>query len=283
MATATAEKKVPTTLADVNRILSNYGIPQFSGAGFHSAIDEIGANALKMAIVDLQVGKQGVSAYLKILVEKHGAYHANTNMQPERNTQRTNTQPESNTQSRQNNGGQRMEQKQNQPPARDHSNTETQPETNRHKERESLKVFGKNAALTIEEDSTQGGFHTIAIDAASASGSKQYDWTKKIRVQVTRNELPAVLAVFLGIIPNVEFKNHGTDNNKGFAFENQGDKIFGKVFSKEGVRALLITPEDCFYISMLLGRQMQKNFPGSTMADIVAMLRSTMVLKIRTR
>jgi hypothetical protein len=41
----------------------------------------------------------------------------------------------------------------------------------------------------------------------------------------------------LGFNRSVEFKKHGAENNKGFSFEDQGDKVFGKVFSPDGVRA----------------------------------------------
>ncbi|MDD3575308.1 MAG: hypothetical protein PHT38_00300 [Halothiobacillus sp.] len=269
MAAVKQEAKLPSSLGEANRILSNYGIPQFSESGFKKAIDELGANRLKMAIVDLQAAKNGVAQYLKNIVNKHGSLH------PQHDTQsQTPIKEEHNTMDRQ-----QLHPAQQQAT----NNSANSSETNRFEERESIKIFGQKAAFTIEADVTQGCFHTIAIDAASMTGPKQYDWTKKTRIQVTRAELPALLSVFLGIMPAVEYKNHGPENNKGFAFEDQGDKIFGKVFSKEGVRALPITPEDSYFMAMIMARQLAKNYPGTSLSEIIQMLRATMVRKIRTR
>lgn len=272
----TAVKKeaiLPANLGEANRILSNYGIPQFSESGFRKAIDELGANRLKMAIVDLQAAKSGVAQYLKNVVTKHGSLHPQyVNGQPDRKV-KTPEREEHNT----------MDRQQDQKEQQAKSDMVNHADQKRFKEKESIKIFGQKAALTIEEDITQGGFHTIAIDAASMTAPKQYDWTNKIRIQVTRNELPALLSVFLGIISAVEYKNHGPENNKGFAFEDQGDKIFGKVFSKEGVRALPITPEDSYFMSMIMARQLAKNYPVTSLSEIMAMLRATMIRKIRTR
>jgi hypothetical protein len=273
MATVNQETVLPSNLGEANRILSNYGIPQFSEAGFRSAIDEYGANRLKMAIVDLQAGKSGVPAFLKGLVEKHGRLHQGNTNPPENNSRQNETRKEPTR----NMGNSNPASQQNQP-------TPSGEETGKSfEDKESIKIFGGGAAFTIDEDKTQGGFHTIRIEGAKSLGKNKYDWQNKISLQVTRAELPALLAVFLGIIPQVEFKNHGAENNKGYSFENQGDKIFGKVFSPDGVRPLPISPEDCFYLSMITMRQMQKNYPGTSVADIGAMLRSTMILKIKTR
>ena len=91
-----------------------------------------------------------------------------------------------------------------------------------------------------QADLTRNEVHTIALDAATATGPKQYNWGKKVRLQLTRSELPIVTAVLLGVMKRCEFKNHGQDNSKGFSMERQdGGKVFIKVFAKdEGVKAV---------------------------------------------
>jgi len=253
---------MPANLKQANEILSSYGIPQFSDAGFRETISKVGANRLKMAIIDLQVGKKGVADYLQNLVIAHGRLHPQEEKQPQAQQKR---EPNMNDKDR---------------PYQAKSFRQEEP--NKFENKETVKVYGGKSALTIEEDITQGEFHTVAIDAAMATGPRQYDWGKKIRIQLTRQELPATLAVMLGFNRSVEFKNHGTENNKGFSFEDQGDKVFGKVFSPDGVRALPITPEDKFYIAMIMARQLAKNYQGNSVTDIINILRSTMLLKKTT-
>ncbi len=137
-------------------------------------------------------------------------------------------------------------------------------------ERSGVHVYGGKAALCFEADETRGAVPTIALDAASATGPKQYDWRHKIRLQLTKNELPAVLSVLVGFVPKAEFKNHGPDNDKGFGIEHQGDKLFVRVWAKDqGVKAVPMPLEDAFYVTELFLRQLRKAAPWMTAGDIL--------------
>lgn len=146
----------------------------------------------------------------------------------------------------------------------------------RPQDRASFHVYGGKAALCFEADITRNDVHTIALDAASATGPKQYNWGKKVRLQMTRSELPIVTAVLLGVIPSCTFKNHGQDNSKGFSMERQGSKVFIKVFAKdEPVRAVPVEAADVFFVSSLFLRQLQANTPWMDAAGIAALIRAT--------
>lgn len=148
---------------------------------------------------------------------------------------------------------------------------EDQPdETERPK---SVHVYGGKGALCFEEDETKNGFHTIAIDAAESTGPKQYDWANKIRIQLTREETPVLLAVMLGVLPQCEYKNHGQQNNKGFSVQDQGNQYFIRVFGPDGVRAVPMTPEDAFRVTAMLIKQMRKNYEGLEASDILTLIR----------
>ncbi len=135
-------------------------------------------------------------------------------------------------------------------------------------------VYGKSAALSFEESFTRGGVPTVCIDAATASGPRAYDWSAKIRVQLTSSELPAVAAVFLGFIPRCEFTNHGEHSDKGFSIERQENGFFARVFAKgEKVRAVPITPNDAFYVCSLVIRQIIEGQPWLTADAVAAMVR----------
>ncbi|MDT4852015.1 hypothetical protein FQZ97_862310 [compost metagenome] len=144
-------------------------------------------------------------------------------------------------------------------------------------DRASFHVYGGKAALCFEADTTRNGVHTIALDAATVTGPKQYNWGKKVRLQLTRSELPIVAAVLLGALKRCEFKNHGQDNSKGFSLERQdGGKVFIKVMAKgESVKAVPVEAPDVFFITALFVRQLQKGLPWLDAAGVLALIRAT--------
>lgn len=138
-------------------------------------------------------------------------------------------------------------------------------------------VYGGKAALCFEADVTKGDDHTIALDAALATAPRQFNWGDKIRIQLTRAELPTVAAVLLGILPGCEFGNHGPENNKGFSIERQqGGKVYVKVFAKGlGVRGVPIMPQDLYYVASLFMRQLKKATPWLDDSGVLALLKAT--------
>lgn len=147
----------------------------------------------------------------------------------------------------------------------------------RPEDRASFHVYGGKAALCFEADETKQGVPTIALDAASSTGPRAYDWNGKIRLQLTRAELPVVAAVLLGVMTKCEFKNHGQDNSKGFSIERQeGGKVFIKVMAKDqGVKAVPVGPADVFYIASLVMRQLRKANPWLDGTALISLVRST--------
>jgi len=134
-------------------------------------------------------------------------------------------------------------------------------------------VYGGKAALCFEEDETRAGMHTICLDAADATAPLQYNWKEKLRVQLTRDELLVVTAVLFGMLPRCEYKNHGQDKSKGFFIEDQGDKLFVKVFSSGAkMKAVPVTPEDAFFVAQICLGQMKKNAPWLEASEIMATL-----------
>lgn len=142
-------------------------------------------------------------------------------------------------------------------------------------------VYGGKAALCFETDMTRGGedgknsIFTISLDGAPSIGTRKYDWKNKTRIQMTRAELPIVTAVLLGFLPRCEFKNHGPQSDKGFSIEDQGDKLFIKIFAKETpVKAVPVTPEDAFEVAKLFMRQLRKNAPWLSGQDVMNLIKT---------
>lgn len=147
---------------------------------------------------------------------------------------------------------------------------QTQPKENSY---DTVHVYGGKAALCFEADMTRGEVPTVALDGTRAVGERQYDWNSKTRVQMTRMELPIVASVFLGFLPSCEFKNHGPENNKGFSIENQGGKLYTKVFAPETVIGVPISPGDAFFVSQLIITQLCKQRPELDGGTCMSLLR----------
>jgi hypothetical protein len=138
--------------------------------------------------------------------------------------------------------------------------------------RDDWHVYARKAALSFEADETRGGKPTVALDAALASGPRQYDWSTKIRIQLSLRELPIVAAVLLGLIGGCEFSAHGEGNSKGFSIEYQegqgGGNYFIRVWSKDvPQRAVPMDAADAYYVGDLLLRQMARLSPSLAPAE----------------
>jgi len=152
-------------------------------------------------------------------------------------------------------------------------------------------MYGQSAALCFEADQTRAGEQTVALDAALAKGQPQkdneraFDWARKIRLQLTRTELPVVLGVFLHILPGCEFKYHGEHRDKGFSVANQGDSFLVRVFAKEQPpRVVPIGPEEAVRVAALLMRQYRSSL-GEWLSgtDIMLLLKTVLPMKTRER
>lgn len=142
---------------------------------------------------------------------------------------------------------------------------------------DSFHVYGSKSALCFSADTTKGNTPTIALDAASINGPKSYDWKNKIRIQMTKGELPVVASVLLGVRQECEFKNHGQNNDKGFSMKRQeGGKIFVSVFAKgQQVKAVPVFQPDVMWVAALVLTQVQKNCPGIDTLGVITLLKST--------
>lgn len=156
-------------------------------------------------------------------------------------------------------------------------------ENNLLSDRAKFHVYGGKAALCFEADVTRGGVPTIALDAASSTGPRSYNWGQKTRIQMTRAELPVVAAVLLGARQSCEFSSHGADKTKGFSMERQGTKVFTKVFEKGGgVKAVPIEAADAFFVTSLFLLQIRKISPWLDASSAIALVRSTMHMQQAT-
>ncbi|KRW83764.1 hypothetical protein [Marinobacter sp. P4B1] len=170
----------------------------------------------------------------------------------------------------------------NNPPAsnRPQNQAPAQPQGERRGDKDytSHHVYGGKAALTWSADETRNGEPTIRLEGAKSIGERQYDWSNKIAVQFTRDELTCAVATLTGALPKMEGKNHGVGDQtgKGFEIVDQGTNFFVKVFAPNaGVCAVPMTPEDAFTVTSIILKQMRKGKPWLSGQDLIMLAART--------
>lgn len=149
------------------------------------------------------------------------------------------------------------------------------------------KIHGKNAALgvtgdtklkdseehLVDENGQKNEFHTFRLEAAGANGNgnRTYDWSNKVIIQLTSDELPLFIGVCLGHFQAIKFSNHGVNSNgkKFFELEHQGGNGFIKVgqFDPTGgnnhkIHSIRLPLPQMMHMGLMALSQYQRNFVG---------------------
>ena len=140
--------------------------------------------------------------------------------------------------------------------------------------RASLHVYNARCALTVEPvRNRRGDLHTLNLEsAARAAGGEGFDWERKLIVQLTREELPEVLAVLLGRLAETEHRFHGPRRDKGFACRLDGERVVVQLFAAEASRhTVVLGRADRLGVAAMLFRQLQRNHGGLSAEVLEAM------------
>lgn len=145
--------------------------------------------------------------------------------------------------------------------------------------RQSIHVYGKKAAVTVEPDTTRRGRATVAIDGAVAKGGGHFDWASKVRVQLTPNELVELTAVLLGVLDECRFDNRGDHGEKGLSLERQGEgnqaRFFLRVFARGASPcAVPISAPDALWVAGLCTWQLRATSAWMDQPNIEGLIRS---------
>lgn len=269
------------TLGEVNARLEMLGFAKIGGGQAQTILGQVPrhrlVNALKKAHVD-----EGARRFLETLIPvasnepSHGQQRQQTAAHSAQQQGGNNPPPRQNAERPAPQGQQQVR---NNAPPPNQGAQQQQSQQGQGAEREFIShhVYGGKAALCWDVDKTKNGDDTIRLEAAKAIGERKYDWSSKISIQLTRDELPCVAAVFLGILPETDGRNHGVGDQqgKGFEIQHQGNKLFVKVFAPQKPPcAVPVSPEDAFTVASLLVRQIRKGKPWLSGNDIMTMLRA---------
>lgn len=141
----------------------------------------------------------------------------------------------------------------------------------------SFKIFGASAALCISEAQTRAsGQYTVQIEGAVAlagPGRTTFDWANKIAVQLTVQEAYQTLALFENKLHTLRFDGHGRTHDKSLHIELQDSHYFVRLLQRgRAAVAVPVRAVDALPLVSLLYKQLLRNEPHLTLADIQAMV-----------
>lgn len=132
------------------------------------------------------------------------------------------------------------------------------------------KVYGKDAAVTVEIDRLRSGAATLSFEIAKAlqdvhkSADEKYDWTRKVGFQLTEHELPQVVAMcagYSGPMMMVEFRFHGEQRDKNFRLTEMNGYMLLTIQQGHRRASLRIETSDTFHLVSLGLRALIANHP----------------------
>jgi hypothetical protein len=123
------------------------------------------------------------------------------------------------------------------------------------------------------------GVHVVSIDSAHTSGTGGgYAWERKLVIQLTPEEMPAVIATLMGLTPSVRFCHHGAGRDKIIEVRRQE----GGLVIVTGEHALSysvpVPTATLYYVLDLFCRAMAMSMegdkPGRSVSDVLMLVRS---------
>lgn len=133
-------------------------------------------------------------------------------------------------------------------------------------------AYGTKTAFQFDPSETTKGAQTVMIESAAKIGGGgselDYDWKKKIQFQITLSELPFLIGVLFGFLPEVRFDMHGTAK-KWFEVENQGGKFFFKCGQEGKLNVMPVPLPEASSFGLLALNQYTANFPLLTSDSVL--------------
>jgi len=148
---------------------------------------------------------------------------------------------------------------------------------------DSLHIYGKNSALTIEcarrkrEHADTPLEHGLTVEAAKAvpGTERRYNWTQKLGFFVLGHELPLLCCTLLGWNNECALRYHGAQRDKNLVLRHQGDSLLVELTATGAAHRVRVGPVETFNWSMLALRQLQKTHPGISSDAILQSLKAT--------
>jgi hypothetical protein len=149
-----------------------------------------------------------------------------------------------------------------------------------------LRLYGKSAAHTLEVTAHRRGgdflgVHVVSIDSAHALGTGEgYDWSRKLVLQLTPEEMPGLIATLMGITPSVRFGHHGGDRSKFIEVRRQAGGLVMVTGEKSLSYSVPVPTATVYYVldlfcwAMAMNMGMEADKPGRSVSDVLMLVKS---------
>jgi hypothetical protein len=145
--------------------------------------------------------------------------------------------------------------------------------------RPKVRLFGKDAAHSVEITNHRraGDFMNVSVvtvDSARAIAGNGYDWRNKLVIQLTPEEMPAAIAVLMGLTTSCKFENHGSDRSKFVEMRNQDGGMMLVTGNRTISFAVPVKTPSIYYLLDLFCRAMVAGTPNRSGNDVITLVRS---------
>lgn len=161
----------------------------------------------------------------------------------------------------------------------EHGDDQDAPPPHQSGSRPKARIFGKDAAHSIEISNHRRAddfmnVSVVTVDSARALASGGYDWRNKLVIQLTPEEMPAAIAVLMGLIPNAKFDHHGSDKSKFLEMRNQEGGMMVVTGHRATSFAVPIKTPGIYYLLDLFCRAMAAGTPNRSGTEVMTLIRS---------
>jgi hypothetical protein len=138
----------------------------------------------------------------------------------------------------------------------------------------------KRTGLNVQFTATRQNYPTLSIEVAPILKPVQSpDWSSKIIIQLTRNELTAFCSVLFALRKTMTASYHGESRNKGVSAYNNGANGAVIVLSEQGRQLQsFLTPDDRLELAVFSIRRLSMAWQVAP-SDAIAFLRQAALIE----
>lgn len=142
-----------------------------------------------------------------------------------------------------------------------------------------LRLFGRDSAHTLEVGPHRRGagfmgVQVVTIESARALGTGGYDWRRKLVIELTPEEMPAAMAVLMGLRETVKFGLHGTQRDKFIELRRQENGLLVVTGQAGANYAVPVRSSAVYYLLNLFCQAMAKGINGGSISDVLVLMRN---------
>ena len=121
--------------------------------------------------------------------------------------------------------------------------------------------------------------HVVSIDSAAALATGgAYAWDRKLVLQHTPEEMPAIVATLIGITQSTRFGNHGSDKSKFIEVRRQEGGLVIVTGNKSASYSVPVPTRTAYYVLGLFCRalaiSMSKDGSARSVSDILVLIKA---------